>query len=229
MSETSVENKLKALERIVKSLTYAEKIVYHGGNPQWIEFHGVDPESFKLRGYSEGLDLDWSAEPYEREGYTIIGEGAKAWDAHMVAEIWLFEDPYERIKELEAQVQTSEQKEDLWRCPIITRMGMCPVTNIECPAHDPRCPHLPDKLRPEKGTPMAEPPEASDHAEVTVMDEGEQICCPRCGDEYFQLRKVKLSDRMLASARLDVVCIGCGYRESQYKIGDSVKSDQGGD
>jgi len=217
MSETSVENKLKALERIVKSLTYAEEIVYHGGNPQWIEFHGVDPESFKLRGYSEGLDLDWSAEPYEREGYTIIGEGAKAWDAHMVAEIWLFEDPYERIKELEAQVQSSEQKEDLWKCPIITRMGMCPETNIECPAHDPRCPHLPDESRPEKGTP------------VTESHEGEQICCPSCQTEHFTLHRVRLSDRMLASARLGVTCIGCGYRESLYKIGDSVKSDQRGD
>ena len=103
--EATTEAKLKALERIVKSLTYAERIIYQGKGPSWVEFHGVDPESFSLRGYSEGLDLDWCAEPYEREGFTAIGEGAKAWDANMVATIWLFEDPWVRIEELEAQVR----------------------------------------------------------------------------------------------------------------------------
>jgi len=83
-----------------------------------------------------------------------------------------------------------------WRCPIITEMGMCPETGIECPAHDPKCPHLPDKI------------------------EGEQVCCPKCGGRQFTLRKVRLSDRMLASARLDVICIGCDYRESLYKLGE---------
>jgi len=75
-------------------------------------------------------------------------------------------------------------------------MGMCPETGIECPAHDPKCPHLPDKI------------------------EGEKVCCPKCKGEHFKLRKVRLSDRMLASARLDVICEGCGYRESLYKIGE---------
>jgi len=96
-----------------------------------------------------------------------------------------------------------------WRCPIITEMGMCPETGIECPAHDPKCPHLPDKMRPEtERTPVTEPLE------------GEQIYCPRCDDEQFTLRRVRLSDRMLASARLDVICAGCDYRESLYKIGE---------
>ena len=111
-----------------------------------------------------------------------------------------------------------------WRCPIITKMGMCPVTNIECPAHDPRCPHLPDGMRPErKGEPktVESPERASDHAEVIVADEGVRIYCPSCGWGHFKLRRVRLSDRMLASARLDVICTGCGYRESLYKIGDS--------
>lgn len=49
--------------------------------------------------------------------------------------------------------------------------------------------------------------------------EGEPVCCPRCDGEHFMLRKVKLSDRMLASARLDVICVNCGYRESLYEIG----------
>lgn len=111
MSEPTAEAKLEALERIVKSLTYAEKIIYHGEKPSWVEFHGVDPESFGLRGYSEGLDLDWGAEPYEREGFKVIGEDTKAWDAHMVATIWLFEDPYKKIDELETQLRGSEQKE----------------------------------------------------------------------------------------------------------------------
>jgi len=93
-----------------------------------------------------------------------------------------------------------------WRCPIITEMGMCPETGIECPVHDPQCPHLPDELRPQMPT-------------IKPL-EGEPICCPRCGDPDFKLRKVRLSDRMLASARLDVVCINCGYRESLYKIGE---------
>ena len=110
MVELTVEAKLKALERIVKSLTYAEKIIYQGKGPSWVEFHGVDPESFSLRGYSEGLDLDWSAEPYERKGFTVIGEGAKAWDAHMVATIWLSEDPWIKIDELEAQIHSSKQE-----------------------------------------------------------------------------------------------------------------------
>jgi len=49
--------------------------------------------------------------------------------------------------------------------------------------------------------------------------EGEPVCCPRCDGEHFMLRKVELSDRMLASARLDVICVNCGYRESLYEIG----------
>ena len=61
--------------------------------------------------------------------------------------------------------------------------------------------------------------EASDAAEVTVVSMGEPVCCPKCKGEIFKLRKVELSDRMLASARLDVICIGCGYRESLYEIG----------
>ncbi|MCW4048321.1 MAG: hypothetical protein NWE89_01160 [Candidatus Bathyarchaeota archaeon] len=96
-----------------------------------------------------------------------------------------------------------------WRCPIITRMGMCPETGIECPAHDPKCPHLPDKMRPE-----------TERTPVTEALEGEQVCCPKCKGEHFKLRKVRLSDRMLASARLDVICIGCDYHESLYKIGE---------
>jgi len=57
---------------------------------------------------------------------------------------------------------------------------------------------------------------------IDTEDEGEQICCPSCQSEHFTLHRNKLSDRMLASARLDVTCIGCGYRESLYKIGDRV-------
>jgi len=61
--------------------------------------------------------------------------------------------------------------------------------------------------------------EASDAAELTIVSMGEPVCCPRCDGEHFMLRKVELSDRMLASARLDVVCVNCGYRESLYEIG----------
>ena len=60
--------------------------------------------------------------------------------------------------------------------------------------------------------------EASDAAEVTIVSMGEPVFCPKCKGEHFALRKVELSDRMLASSRLDVVCVKCGYRESLYEI-----------
>jgi len=62
--------------------------------------------------------------------------------------------------------------------------------------------------------------EAADAAELTIVALGEPVCCPKCKGELFKLRKVELSDRMLASARLDVICIGCAYRESLYEIGE---------
>jgi len=55
---------------------------------------------------------------------------------------------------------------------------------------------------------------------MTEASNGEQICCPRCNSEHFMLRKVELSDRMLARARLDVICVNCSYRESLYEIGE---------
>lgn len=61
--------------------------------------------------------------------------------------------------------------------------------------------------------------EASDAAEVRIVSAGEPVCCPECGGEHFALRKIKLSDRMLASARLYVSCVKCGYSESLYEIG----------
>ena len=54
---------------------------------------------------------------------------------------------------------------------------------------------------------------------IAETTEGEPVCCPKCGGEHFALRKVTLSDRMLASARMDVVCVKCGYTESLYEIG----------
>ncbi|GAH64203.1 unnamed protein product [marine sediment metagenome] len=53
---------------------------------------------------------------------------------------------------------------------------------------------------------------------MTEASNGEPVCCPKCKGEHFALRKVELSDRMLASARLDVICVGCDYRESLYEI-----------
>lgn len=109
MDEVTVaEKKLEALERIVKAITYTEKITYHGYNqdPSYVEFHGADPDNFKLRGYAEGLDLDWCAELYDREAIEIFGEEGTEKDARMVAEVWLFEDPYKRIESLETKVQS---------------------------------------------------------------------------------------------------------------------------
>ena len=48
----------------------------------------------------------------------------------------------------------------------------------------------------------------------------ELVKCPECGGETFKITRERLSDRMLASARLDVICIGCDYRESLYKLGE---------
>ncbi|GAH48537.1 unnamed protein product [marine sediment metagenome] len=97
-----------------------------------------------------------------------------------------------------------------WRCPIITEMGMCPETGIECPAHDPQCPHLSDEWR----------PEMKEETPMTKSLEGEVIRCPKCGGGRFILHRVRLSSRMLARARLDVICAGCAYSESLYKIGE---------
>ncbi len=35
----------------------------------------------------------------------------------------------------------------MYRCPDITRMGMCPFTGIECPIHMERCPDRPSSER----------------------------------------------------------------------------------
>lgn len=104
------ENKLKALERILKAITYTEEITYHGKDPLYVEFHGASPENFSLRGYAEGLDLDWVAELYDREGFAILGEGELAKDARMVAEIWLFEDPWKTIGELKKEIEDLDTK-----------------------------------------------------------------------------------------------------------------------
>ena len=157
----------------------------------------------------------------------------------------------------------------VWRCPIITEMGMCPTTSIECPTYDPNCPYLPDIHRPEVakiepehykpsgGVGTSQPEEKiicpSKFGEKTraacleceyhrltvcpigmhfVRNEpgdrtlweaylvmGGPVYCPKCDGEYFTLRKVELRDRMLASAKLNVVCINCAYTESLYEIG----------
>jgi len=68
--------------------------------------------------------------------------------------------------------------------------------------------------------PVYEPYLAKEGTSETVETiKGELVCCPKCSEEHFTLRKVTLSDRMLASAKLNVVCINCAYTESLYEIG----------
>ena len=67
--------------------------------------------------------------------------------------------------------------------------------------------------------PVYEPYLAKEGVSDQIVVIGEPVCCPKCKGEHFALRKVTLSDRMLASARLDVVCVKCGYTESLYEIG----------
>ncbi|GAH20688.1 unnamed protein product [marine sediment metagenome] len=46
------------------------------------------------------------------------------------------------------------------------------------------------------------------------------IKCPECGGETFKITEERLSDRMFASAKRIVTCVGCLYSESLYKIGE---------
>lgn len=46
------------------------------------------------------------------------------------------------------------------------------------------------------------------------------VKCPSCGGETFKITREKLSSRMFADDKLSVICIGCGYTESLYKIGE---------
>lgn len=109
---SSTEDKVKALERILKAITYAEEITYHGKGPTYIRFHDADPRGLKLRGYSEGLDLDWDAEPYERAVHFVDeledkleAEATKITDARLVGEVWLFDDPWKKIEWLETHTE----------------------------------------------------------------------------------------------------------------------------
>ena len=48
----------------------------------------------------------------------------------------------------------------------------------------------------------------------------EIVKCPKCRGETFKITRERLSDRMLASAKMTVTCDSCGYSESLYKIGE---------
>lgn len=52
------------------------------------------------------------------------------------------------------------------------------------------------------------------------MTEKKEVDCPKCGGNIFKLIKVYLSDRMLASERVDIICVKCGYKESLYNLGE---------
>lgn len=114
MMEIAEKEKVEALERILKSLTYADEIRYKKYSEQdWliVEVIGVDPNHFEFKGYSEGLDINWDTEPY------IIDPPEHMKDellpiqaAKIVANVWVMQDHWELIDKLEAEVKRLSSK-----------------------------------------------------------------------------------------------------------------------
>jgi hypothetical protein len=108
------ERKISALERILISLTRADKISYNIGRHRFlldtIEFHGADPDDLRLKGYSEGLSIDWDAEIYEDEVPEEFG-GGTCKRARMVGEVWIDFDMYKELQRLRAESVRLEDDE----------------------------------------------------------------------------------------------------------------------
>jgi len=64
--------------------------------------------------------------------------------------------------------------------------------------------------------------DASGAAEaMTELNRSLQIYCPICQGDFFILKEVVFSGRMLASRRFYIICVKCGYSESLYKINEA--------
>ena len=109
------EEKVEALERILKAITYADEITYingeHGYLLNRIQFHGANPDYLYFRGYSEGLDLDWDAEIYEEDVPKEFG-GGRTQSARLVGEVWIQEDLWDAVQKLRERLsQLGENNE----------------------------------------------------------------------------------------------------------------------
>lgn len=54
-----------------------------------------------------------------------------------------------------------------------------------------------------------------------MVKDKDVVSCPECENRKFILVRERLSNRMLASKRLRVICDNCGYEESLYRIGEN--------
>lgn len=109
------EEKIEALERILKAITYTDEITYKSGEHGYlldrIQFHGANPDYLKFRGYSEGLDLDWDAEPHEEEVPEEFGGGITD-HPRLVGEIWIQDDMWKTIQDLREQLSEFTTKDE---------------------------------------------------------------------------------------------------------------------
>ena len=112
MIEPTDKEKIGALERILKSITYADEIRYkkYGKEMEWfyVIFVGARPNHLRLRGYSEGLYISWDAEPYEVEPPSE--EFLPTQVARLLGEVWIQNDPRKIIEELEKKIQSLSEK-----------------------------------------------------------------------------------------------------------------------
>jgi len=110
------KDKIEALERIIKAITYADEIRYpknpHKIMLERIQFVGANPDHLYFRGYSEGLEIDWDAEYYEDEVPEELGGGITM-SARLIGEVWIQEDLWKTVQDLKQEIQSlSESASD---------------------------------------------------------------------------------------------------------------------
>ena len=107
------EEKIEILERILKAVTYADEIRYpdkvHDAMLNRVQFVGANPDFLHLRGYSEGLEIDWDAEYYESEVPEEFG-GGTTMNARLVGEVWVGLDMWKTIQDLRKQLSQFIEK-----------------------------------------------------------------------------------------------------------------------
>ncbi len=112
MMEVTDQEKIEGLEKILKSLTYADEIRYKKFDESfWImELVRADPNRFE---YIWDLDIVWDAEPYTSyPPEHMQDEFLPTPSAKMVASVWISQDVWEIIEDLKAEVQSLKGRGD---------------------------------------------------------------------------------------------------------------------